>query len=94
LKFSPPNSNAFPLSKTKLPLDEILLLVFKRVLSYQFWKTTFLPLLNTIRYQFEIYQLRIIPIEKLFLKLGGGAVLLLWANTFSPFGMNRQKRSH
>jgi hypothetical protein len=26
------------------------------------------------------------------LKLGGGAVLLLWANTFSPFGMNRQKR--
>jgi hypothetical protein len=22
----------------------------------------------------------------------GGAVLLLWANTFSPFGMNRQKR--
>jgi hypothetical protein len=25
-------------------------------------------------------------------KIGGGAVLLLWANTFSPFGMNRQKR--
>jgi hypothetical protein len=23
---------------------------------------------------------------------GGDAVLLLWANTFSPFGMNRQKR--
>jgi hypothetical protein len=38
--------------------------------------------------------LRIIPIEKLFLKLGGGAVLLLWANTLSPFGMNRQKQSH
>jgi hypothetical protein len=47
--------------------------------------------LNTIRYQFEIYQLRIIPIEKKLLKLGGGAVLLLWANTFSPFGMNRQE---
>jgi hypothetical protein len=31
-------------------------------------------------------------ILKLFLKMGGGAVLLLWANTFSPFGMNRQKR--
>jgi hypothetical protein len=31
--------------------------------------------------------------EKLhFLKFGGGAVLLLWAHTFSPFGMNRQKR--
>jgi hypothetical protein len=41
------------------------------------------PLLNTIRYQFEL---------KIFiLKLGGGATLLLWANTFSPFGMNRQK---
>jgi hypothetical protein len=23
---------------------------------------------------------------------GGGAVLLLWANTFSPFGINRKKR--
>jgi hypothetical protein len=34
--------------------------------------------------------------KKLFLikifEIGGGAVLLLWANTFSPFGMNRQKR--
>jgi hypothetical protein len=29
--------------------------------------------------------------KSLVLKLGGGAVLLLWANTFSPFGMNRQK---
>jgi hypothetical protein len=27
-----------------------------------------------------------------FFEIGGGAVLLLWANTFSPFGMNRQKR--
>jgi hypothetical protein len=27
-----------------------------------------------------------------FKKIGGGAVLLLWAHTFSPFGMNRQKR--
>ena len=24
-------------------------------------------------------------------EIGGGAVLLLWALTFSPFGMNRQK---
>jgi hypothetical protein len=41
-----------------------------------------------------------IPIEKYVLntnlkdyifEIGGGAVLLLWANTFSPFGMNRQK---
>jgi hypothetical protein len=29
--FSPPVSNVFPLTKTKLPLNEILLLVFKRV---------------------------------------------------------------
>jgi hypothetical protein len=42
-----------------------------------------------------------IPIEKpsfntnlkdFIFEIGGGAVLLLWANTFSPFGMNRQKR--
>jgi hypothetical protein len=25
-------------------------------------------------------------------EIGGGAILLLWANTFSPFGMNRQKQ--
>jgi hypothetical protein len=35
-----------------------------------------------MRYQFE----------NIIFKLGGGAVLLLWANTFSLFGMNRQKR--
>jgi hypothetical protein len=34
LKFSPPVSNAFPLTKTKLPLNKILLLVFKRVLQF------------------------------------------------------------
>jgi hypothetical protein len=38
-------------------------------LIYQFLNTTFLPLLNTIRYQFEIYQLRIIPIEKTLFKI-------------------------
>jgi hypothetical protein len=36
LKFSPPVSNAFPLTKTKLPLNKILLLVFKRVLDISF----------------------------------------------------------
>jgi hypothetical protein len=35
LKFSPPDSNDFPLTKTKLPLDEILLLVFKRVFLFE-----------------------------------------------------------
>jgi hypothetical protein len=38
LKFSPPVSNAFPLTSTKLPLNEILLLVFKRVLIDIYWK--------------------------------------------------------
>jgi hypothetical protein len=42
-----------------------------------------------------------IPIEKPYFntnlkgfifEIGCGAVLLLWANTSSPFGMNRQKR--
>jgi hypothetical protein len=32
LKFSPPISNAFPLTLPKLPLNQMLLLVFKRVL--------------------------------------------------------------
>jgi hypothetical protein len=41
LKFSPPVSNAFPLTKTKLPLDEILLLVFKRVLIDTNWNLYF-----------------------------------------------------
>jgi hypothetical protein len=31
-------------------------------------------------------------LKKTLFKISGGAVLLLWANTFSPFGMNRQKR--
>jgi hypothetical protein len=51
-------------------------------------------------YQFEIISKHKIPIEKSFLntnskdyifEIGCGVVLLLWANTFSPFGMNRQK---
>jgi hypothetical protein len=43
------------------------------------------PPFNTMRYQFENHK---------FLKIGGGAVLLLWAHTLSPFGMNRQKWNH
>jgi hypothetical protein len=30
--------------------------------------------------------------DYIFFEIGGDAVLLLWANTLSPFGMNRQKR--
>jgi hypothetical protein len=91
LKFSPSVSNAFPLIKTKLPLNKILLLVFKRVLRYQFWKYYFLLLLNTIRYQLKDSSFQDFFLTQIS-KIGGGAVLLLWANTFSPFGMNRQKR--
>jgi hypothetical protein len=38
------------------------------------------------------HQLKNLFLTQIFLKIGGGAVLLLWANTFSPFGMNRQKQ--
>jgi hypothetical protein len=55
--------------------------VFKRVLQVFEDTRTFSPFENTLRYQFENF----------ILKFGGGAVLLLWAHTFSPFGMNRQK---
>jgi hypothetical protein len=46
LKFSPSVSNAFSLTKTKLPLNEILLLVFKRVLPIERRS-------NIFRYRFE-----------------------------------------
>ena len=39
------------------------------------------------------FELNKIPIEKYsweVFEIGGGAVLLLWALTLSPFGMNRQ----
>jgi hypothetical protein len=66
--------------------------VFKRVLDNNFERGL---------YQFENSIKNKIPIEKPYFntnlkdyifEIGGGAVLLLWANTFSPFGMNRQKR--
>jgi hypothetical protein len=59
---------------------------------YKFWKGL---------YQFESSIKNKIPIKKpsfntnlkdYMFEIGGGAVLLFWANTFSPFGMNRQKR--
>jgi hypothetical protein len=41
---------------------------------------------NFFKYKLKDYNFEII------FEIGGGAILLLWANTFSPFGMNRQKR--
>jgi hypothetical protein len=47
-------------------------------------------------YQNKIPSEKTSPINSLRTKqifeIGGGAVLLLWANILSPFGMNRQKR--
>jgi hypothetical protein len=48
--------------------------------------------LNTIRYQLKNSSFQDFFLTQILKNGGGGAVLLLWANTFSPFGMNRQKR--
>jgi hypothetical protein len=87
LKFSPPVSNAFPLTYTKLPLDENLLLVFKRVLDTNFESghTNLKYIKNKV------------PIEnffKTFLKLVVVVVRsFCFGQYFSPFGINRQKQS-
>jgi hypothetical protein len=66
--------------------------VFKRVLDINF-ERGYTNLKNSIKNK--------IPFEKpsfntnlkdFIFEIGGDAVLLLWANTFSPFGMNRQNR--
>ena len=49
---------------------------------YQLWKFIF-TCTNWKIHHFKTFTI---------LKISGGAVLLLWANTFSPFDMNRQKR--
>jgi hypothetical protein len=78
--------------------------VFKRVLDINFergYNNLKILSKNKILYQFENFIKNKIPIGKSSLntnlknyifEIDGGAVLLLWANTFSPFGMNRQKR--
>jgi hypothetical protein len=53
LKFSPPVSNAFPLTRQKLPLNEILLLVFKRVLMLILKRVYQFEIISQIRCQFE-----------------------------------------
>ena len=82
-----PCFKCFSFGLTKLPLNEIHLLVFKRVLIYHFWNTTFSPFLNIIG-----YQLKISLWKTKFLKL---AVVrsFCFGLILSPFGMNRQKRS-
>jgi hypothetical protein len=56
------------------------MLILKRL--YQF------EILSKIRYQIEKSFLNSNLKDYIF-EIGGGVVLLLWANTFSPFGMNR-----
>jgi hypothetical protein len=53
-------------------------------MSYQF------EIISKIRYQLKNFFNT--NWKTTFFEIGGGAVLLLWANIFSPFGMNRQKR--
>jgi hypothetical protein len=55
--------------------------VFKRVLP-SFENTNRSNTLKSLKYQFENF----------FLKLGGDAFHLLWANILSPFGIKRQKQ--
>jgi hypothetical protein len=77
LKFSPSVSNAFPLTCTKLPLDEILLLVLERVLPFERRSNILDTNLEYVYLNFH----RKMPIENFFknFEIGGGAVLLLWA---------------
>jgi hypothetical protein len=65
--------------------------VFKRVLDINFEEGLYqFETISKIRYQLK--NLFLTKFENYIFEIGGGAALLLWANTFSPFGMNRQKR--
>jgi hypothetical protein len=55
LKFSPPLSNAFPLTKQKLPPRLNPPLSVQEGFKILILKYCFLSLLNTIRYKFEIF---------------------------------------
>jgi hypothetical protein len=66
--------------------------VFKRVLDINFERgyTNFkISIKNKILIEKPSFNTNL---KDYIFEIGGGAVLLLWANTFSPFGMNRQKR--
>ena len=66
--------------------------MFKRVLDINFERGyTNLKILSKNNISFEKPSFNTNLKDYIF-EIGGGAVLLLWANTFSPFGMNRQKR--
>jgi hypothetical protein len=62
--------------------------VFKRVLDINF-ERGYTNLKNKIPFEEPSFNTNL---KDFIFEIGGGAVLLLWANTFSPFGMNRQKR--
>jgi hypothetical protein len=66
--------------------------VFKRVLDINFERgyTNFeISIKNKILIEKPSFNTNL---KDYIFEIGGGAVLLLWANTFSPFGMNHQKR--
>jgi hypothetical protein len=87
LRFSPSVSNALPLTKQNSPLNKDPPLSVQEGFKIPILKILLSP-------PFENNKISLEKFHHLntFLKIGGGAVLLLWANTFSPFGMNRQKR--
>jgi hypothetical protein len=66
--------------------------VFKRVLDINFERgyTNFqISIKNKILIEKPSFNTNL---KDYIFEIGGGAVLLLWANIFSPFGMNCQKR--
>jgi hypothetical protein len=65
--------------------------VFKRVLDTNFESghTNLKYIKNKIPIERLLSKIRYQKSLKTF-EIGGGAVILLWANTFSPFGLNRQ----
>jgi hypothetical protein len=64
--------------------------VFKRVLDINFEEGILIR--NYIKNKIPIDKSLLNPhLKNYIFEIGGGADLLLWANTFSPFGMNRQK---
>jgi hypothetical protein len=63
--------------------------VFKRVLDINF-ERGYTNFENSIKNKIPIEEPSLnTNLKDYIFEIGGGAVLLLWANTFSPFGMNR-----
>ena len=62
--------------------------MFKRILDIDFYQFEN-PIKNKVLIEKPSFNT---TLKDYIFEIGGGAVLLLWDDTFSPFGMNRQKR--